>query len=330
MTHQINGKRVLILGGMGFIGSNLAIRLVELGAEVTLVDSMLPQYGGNLANIEPIQERCRINYADIRDPHTMNYLVQGVDIIYSLAGQTSHVESMTDPFTDLDINCRSQLSLLESCRKVNPTVTIVYGSTRQLYGRPQYLPVDELHPIEPVDVNGINKLAAEKYFTLYSQVYGMKCISLRLTNTYGPRQHLRGNKQGFVGIFIRMAISGETIKIFGDGQQRRDFNYIDDVVEAILLASTTPNLDGQLFNLGAREHYSLLEFVKLLQQHCDFNYEIVPFPPEHKVIDIGDYYSDFSRFHHATQWEPQVTLEEGLARTVDYFKTRTTLYWDAK
>lgn len=330
MTHQINGKRVLILGGMGFIGSNLAIRLVELGAEVTLVDSMLPQYGGNLANIEPIQGRCRINYADIRDPHTMNYLVQGVDIIYSLAGQTSHVESMTDPFTDLDINCRSQLSLLESCRKVNPTVTIVYGSTRQLYGRPQYLPVDELHPIEPVDVNGINKLAAEKYFTLYSQVYGMKCISLRLTNTYGPRQHLRGNKQGFVGIFIRMAISGETIKIFGDGQQRRDFNYIDDVVEAMLLASTTPNLDGQLFNLGAREHYSLLAFVQLLQRHCDFDYEIVPFPPEHKVIDIGDYYSDFTRFHDATQWEPYVTLEEGLARTVDYFKTRTTLYWDAK
>ena len=330
MTHQINGKRVLILGGMGFIGSNLAIRLVELGAEVTLVDSMLPQYGGNLANIEPIQGRCRINYADIRDPHTMNYLVQGVDIIYSLAGQTSHVESMTDPFTDLDINCRSQLSLLESCRKVNPTVTIVYGSTRQLYGRPQYLPVDELHPIEPVDVNGINKLAAEKYFTLYSQVYGMKCISLRLTNTYGPRQHLRGNKQGFVGIFIRMAISGETIKIFGDGQQRRDFNYIDDVVEAMLLASTTPNLDGQLFNLGAREHYSLLAFVQLLQRHCDFDYEIVPFPPEHKVIDIGDYYSDFTRFHDATHWEPHVTLEEGLARTVDYFKTRTTLYWDAK
>ncbi|MFZ4828722.1 MAG: NAD-dependent epimerase/dehydratase family protein [Phototrophicaceae bacterium] len=330
MTHQVNGKRVLILGGLGFIGSNLAIRLVELGADVTLVDSMLPQYGGNLANIEPIQGRCRINYADIRDPHTMNYLVQGVDIIYSLAGQTSHVESMTDPFTDLDINCRSQLSLLESCRKVNPTVTIVYGSTRQLYGRPQYLPVDELHPIVPVDVNGINKLAAEKYFTLYSQVYGMKCISLRLTNTYGPRQHLRGNKQGFVGIFIRMAISGETIKIFGDGQQRRDFNYIDDVVEAMLLASTTPNLDGQLFNLGARQHYSLLEFISLLQRYCDFTYEIVPFPPEHKVIDIGDYYSDFTRFHDATAWEPQVTLEDGLARTVDYFKTRTTLYWDAK
>lgn len=330
MTQQVNGKRVLILGGMGFIGSNLAIRLVELGADVTLVDSMLPQYGGNLANIAPIHGRCHINYADIRDPHTMHYLVQGVDLIYSLAGQTSHVESMTDPFTDLDINCRSQLSLLESCRKVNPTVTIVYGSTRQLYGRPRYLPVDELHPIEPVDVNGINKLAAEKYFTLYSQVYGMNCVSLRLTNTYGPRQHLRGNKQGFVGIFIRMAISGETIKIFGDGQQRRDFNYIDDVVEALLRASTTPNLAGQLFNLGARQHYSLLEFVTLLQHHCDFSYEIVPFPPEHQVIDIGDYYGDFTRFHAATAWEPQVTLEDGLARTVEYFKTRTTLYWDAK
>ena len=230
----------------------------------------------------------------------MNYLVQGVDIIYSMAGQTSHVESMIDPITDLDINCRSQLALLESCRARNPDVTIIYASTRQIYGRPQYLPVDEKHPVEPVDVNGVNKLAAEKYYTLYSQVYGMKCISLRLTNTYGPRQHLRGNKQGFVGIFIRMAIRGETIKIFGTGEQRRDFNYIDDVVDALLLVSDRTDLQGQVFNLGAYKHYSLLEFVQILQRHCDFDCEIVPFPPEHKVIDIGDYYSDFSRFKAAS------------------------------
>jgi UDP-glucose 4-epimerase len=328
MNSYFDGRQVLILGGMGFIGSNLAIRLVSLGADATLVDSMLPQYGGNLANIEPIRGQCHINYADIRDQYSMNYLVQSVDVIYSMAGQTSHIESMTDPITDLNINCRSQLALLESCRKHNPDVTIIYASTRQLYGRPQYLPVDEEHPVEPVDVNGINKLAAEKYYTLYSQVYGMKCVSLRLTNTYGPRQHLRGNKQGFAGIFICKAISGETIKIFGTGEQRRDFNYIDDVVDAFLLTSCKPELQGQVFNLGAYEHFSLLDFVQILQRYCDFEYESIPFPPEHKVIDIGDYYGDFSRFRAATGWEPKVSLEEGLRRTVEYFKPRIHLYCD--
>lgn len=329
MNNYFDGRRVLILGGMGFIGSNLAIRLVSLGADVVIVDSMLPQYGGNFANIEPIRGQCHINYADIRDQHTMNYLVQGVDVIYSMAGQTSHVESMTDPMTDLDINCRSQLAILESCRTHNPDVTIIYASTRQLYGRPQYLPVDEEHPVEPVDVNGVNKLAAEKYYTLYSQVYDMKCVSLRLTNTYGPRQHLRGNKQGFAGIFIRTAISGETIKIFGTGEQLRDFNYIDDVVDALLLASKNPELQGKVFNLGASEHFSLLDFVRILRLYCDFEYEIVPFPPEHKVIDIGDYYSDYSKLKAATGWEPKLSLEEGLERTVEYFKPRAKLYWDA-
>jgi nucleoside-diphosphate-sugar epimerase len=331
MTDYFNKCRILILGGMGFIGSNLAIRLVELNADVTIVDSMLPQYGGNIASIKPVYDKCRINFADIRDQHSMNYLVQGADVIFSMAGQTSHVESMIDPITDLDINCRSQLALLESCRAHNPDVTIIYASTRQLYGRPQYLPVDENHPIEPVDVNGINKLAAEKYYSLYSQVYGMNCISLRLTNTYGPRQHLRGNNQGFTGIFIRMAISGENIKIFGTGEQRRDFNYIDDVVDAFLLTATKHELlRGNVFNLGDRDHYSLLDFVKVLQYYCDFDYDIVPFPPEHKVIDIGDYYGDYSQLHTATGWEPKIRLQEGLQQTVEYFKSRAEHYWDKR
>ncbi|MBW1635769.1 MAG: NAD-dependent epimerase/dehydratase family protein [Deltaproteobacteria bacterium] len=327
MKNIFEKKRILVLGGMGFIGSNLAIRLNKFGGDVKIVDSMLPQYGGNVANIDSIKDSCQVNFADIRDQHSMNYLVQRADIIYSMAGQTSHVDSMTDPITDLDINCRSQLALLESCRLYNPGVTIVYASTRQLYGRPQYLPVDEDHPIEPVDVNGINKLAAEMYYTLYSQVYGMNCVSLRLTNTYGPRQHLQGNNQGFAGIFIRMAIKGEKIKIFGTGEQRRDFNYIDDVVEALLLAAASRKLKGMVFNLGAREHYSLLEFVQHLGSFCDFTHELVPFPAEHKVIDIGDYYGDFSRFEAATGWTPRVNLHDGLERTVDYFKSRGHLYW---
>lgn len=326
-NNQFNGRRVLILGGLGFIGSNLAIRLVSMGADVTIVDSMLPQYGGNLMNIQSIRGKCQINFADIRDRYSMNYLVRDMDVIYSMAGQTSHIESMTDPFIDLDINCRSQLALLESCRQSNPNVIILYASTRQLYGRPQYLPVDEDHPTEPVDVNGVNKLAAEKYYTLYSDVYGMRCVSLRLTNTYGPGQHLRGNKQGFAGIFIRMAIKGEMINVYGTGEQLRDFNYIDDVVDAFLLATDKPELSGKVFNLGAQEKHSLLDFVKTLQKFCDFEYRIVPFPPEHKAIDIGDYYGDFTRFHKATGWEPIISLEEGLRRTVEYFQPRIEYYW---
>ena len=325
--YSFEGKKILILGGLGFIGSNLAIKLVSLGAQVSLVDSMLEQYGGNLANIEPIKDQVNINFSDIRDRHSLNYIAREADIIYSVAGQTSHIESMSDPITDLDINCRSQLSILESCRMHNPEVSIVYASTRQIYGKPQYLPVDEKHPVVPVDVNGINKLAAEMYYTLYSQVYGMKCVSLRLTNTYGPRQHLNGNKQGFAGIFIRKAISGEPIQIFGDGKQLRDFNYIDDVVDAFLLATNNESLYGNVYNLGANRNYSLLDFVNYLKQLCTFDFSAIPFPPEHKAIDIGDYYGDFRLFHSLTGWEPKVEIEEGLNKTVDYFVSRRNLYW---
>lgn len=327
MADRLDGTNALILGGLGFIGSNLAIRLISLGARVTLVDSMLKQYGGNLANIDAVKDRVRVNFSDIRDQHSLGYLVRDMDVIYSVAGQTSHLESMTDPMTDLDINCRSQLAILECCRANNPEVVIVYASTRQIYGRPQYLPVDEKHPTAPVDVNGINKLAAEMYYTLYAQVYGMKTVSLRLTNTYGPRQHVSGDKQGFVGIFLRKAISGEPIQIFGDGRQLRDFNYIDDVVEAFVAATFNPGLYGGVFNLGSERHYSLLEFVKILNRHCEFSWKLVPFPPDHKSIDIGDYYSNFDLFHRMSGWRPKIELEAGLAATIEYFRRHRKLYW---
>jgi len=256
---KFKDKKILVLGGLGFIGSNLAIKLREQGARVTIVDALLPQYGGNLKNIEPVKDEVAVEFLDIRDTDSMGRLVRDVDMIFSLAGQTSHVESMTDPITDLDINCRSQLSLLECCRKHNPGVNILYASTRQVYGKPRYLPVDEKHPTAPVDVNGINKIAAESYYTLYAKIYGMKCVSLRLTNTYGPRQHMHGAKQGFVSIFIRKAIKGEEVQIFGDGKFRRDFNYVDDVVEACLRAIGNPVLTSQIYNLGSDSHYSILE-----------------------------------------------------------------------
>lgn len=314
------GRRVLVTGGIGFIGSNLAIRLVELGARVVLVDSMLPAYGADLANIEPIRHKVRVNFSDVRDRHSLGQVIKNEQLIFSLAGQISHSDSMQDPMTDLEINCRSQLSLLERCRHDNPEAKIVFASTRQLYGRPQYLPVDEEHPKNPVDVNGINKLAAEMYYTLYHQVYGMETVSLRLTNTYGPRMELANDKKGFAGIFIRKALAGEEIQLFGDGEQKRDFNHVDDVVEALLLAGMQPGLEGRAFNLGHPRPYSLREFVETLGSYCDFPTRYVPFPEAAKRIDIGDYYGDYARFSEACGWEPRIDLDEGLRRTVAYYR----------
>jgi nucleoside-diphosphate-sugar epimerase len=320
VTDFYAGKRVLITGGVGFIGSNLALRLVELGAKVQLVDSMLPAYGATLRNIEPIRDRVSLNFSDVRDQHSLGYLVQQNEIIFSLAGQVSHSESMRDPMTDLEINCKSQLSLLEACRHGNPEARIVFASTRQLYGRPQYLPVDEKHSLVPVDVNGINNLAAEMYYTLYRQVHGIPTISLRLTNTYGPRMELNNDRKGFVGIFIRQALNGDKIRVYGSGEQRRDFNYVDDVVEALLIAGAQERLDGEVYNLGHPAPRSLLEFLEALAAVTDVEFEKIPFPPDAEAIDIGDYYGDFSKFKNATGWEPRIDLEEGLARTVKYYR----------
>lgn len=313
-------KRVLITGGIGFIGSNLALRLVELGAQVTLVDSMLPAYGATLRNIEPIKDKVHVNFSDVRDAASLSYIVQGQDVIFSLAGQISHIDSMCDPLTDMEINCRSQLSLLECCRLKNPKVAIVFASTRQVYGRPQYLPVNEEHPLLPVDVNGINNLAAEMYYALYYKVYGMRTVSLRLTNTYGPRMDLKSNTKGFVGIFVRKALKGEVIKIYGTGEQLRDFNYVDDVVAALIIAGATGETAGKAFNIGHPEPKSLLQFVETLRMFTEFSYELVPFPPEIGIIDIGDYYSDFQKFHEVTDWSPRVDLAAGLEKTVMYYR----------
>ena len=320
MSDFYAGKSVLVTGGLGFIGSNLAHSLVERGARVTLVDSMLPDYGATLANVEEIRSRVRVNFSDVRDRYSLQALVQGQDVIFSLAGQISHSESMRDPMTDLEINCASQLSLLECCRSQNPDVKIVFASTRQLYGRPKYLPVDEAHPLEPVDVNGINKLAAERYYSLYSEIHGLPTVSLRLTNTYGPRMEITNDKKGFAGVFIRRALAGEKIQIFGTGEQRRDFNFVTDVVDALLLAGENRNVDGHVYNLGHPEPESLLAFVTLLEELADFEFEKVPFPKAAAAIDIGDYYGDFSKFREATGWQPRVGLQEGLTRTLAWYR----------
>jgi UDP-glucose 4-epimerase len=327
-TQPYAGAQVLITGGLGFIGANLAHRLVALGAHVTLVDSLLPSYGGNLRNIAGIEERVRVNIADVRDEHSMNYLVQGKDFLFNLAGQTAHLDSMTDPYTDLEINCRAQLSILESCRKNNAKLKLIYASTRQIYGKPDYLPVDERHLLRPVDVNGINKMAGEWYHILYNNVYGIRSCVLRLTNTIGPRMRVRDARQTFLGIWIKKLLAEEPIQVFGDGTQIRDFNYVDDVVEAMLLAAVAPEADGQIFNLGGEETINLRDLAALLVEiNGGGRYEIVPFPSERKAIDIGDYYADYRLIQGRLGWRPRVSLREGLARTLAFYREEREHYW---
>ena len=320
------GARVIITGGLGFIGSNLARRLVGLGAEVTAIDSLIPEYGGNLFNVDGMEGRIRTNISDVRDMHALRYLVQGGDYLFNLAGQTSHLDSMNDPQTDLAINGTAQLSLLETCRKHAPGIRIVFASTRQIYGKPDYLPVDEKHLLRPVDVNGINKMAGEWYHILYNNVYGLKAAALRLTNTYGPRMRIKDARQTFLGIWIKMVLEGTPIEVWG-GEQLRDFTYVDDCVEAMLLAAVTPAMEGQALNIGGDGVISLKDLAEMLVRVAGTGTAAVkPFPAERKRIDIGDYYADDSRLRAATGWTPTVSMEEGLQRTVAYYREHLAHY----
>lgn len=322
------GARVLITGGLGFIGSALAHRLVALGARITLVDSLIPTYGGNLRNIAEIEDQVRVNIADVRDEHAMDYLVQGQDFLFNLAGQNSHMDSMRDPHADLEINCRAQLSILEACRRHNPGLKLVYASTRQIYGKPDYLPVDERHLLRPVDVNGINKMAGEWYHILYNNVYGIRACALRLTNTYGPRMRVKDARQTFLGIWIKQLIEGEQIKVFGDGTQIRDFNYVDDVVVAMLMAAADSAADGQIFNLGSDETINLRDLAALMVEiNGAGSHALVPFPPERKSIDIGDYYADYRLIQGRLGWRPKVALRDGLAQTLAFYRAEQEHYW---
>lgn len=328
MTSYANAT-ALITGGLGFIGSNLARALVNRGAKVTLVDSLIPQYGGNPFNIADILDKVTVNVCDVRDQYAMAYLVRDKDYLFNLAGQTSHIDSMTDPQTDLDINASAQLSILEACRKENPGIKIVFASTRQLYGRPDYLPVDEKHPIRPVDVNGINKLAGEWYHLLYNNVYGIRACALRLTNTYGPCMRVKDARQTFLGIWVRLLIEGKPIKVFGDGMQLRDFNYVDDCVEALLLAGASDSANGKVYNLGSTEVVSLKALAEMMVNLSHGgSIELTPFPSDRKAIDIGDYYSDFSLIAAELGWTPKISLSQGLQRTLAFYLDHHHNYWD--
>lgn len=310
----------MITGGLGFIGSNLALSLAELGAEVLVVDSLVPEYGGNLFNIEEAKSKIRVNVSDVRDEHSLEVLVRGKDYLFNLAGQTSHLDSMHDPFTDLEINCRSQISILETCRRQNPGIKIVFASTRQIYGKPDTLPVDETHPLRPVDINGINKMAGEWYHILYNNVYGIKTCALRLTNTIGPRMRVKDDRQTFLGIWIRRLVEGQPFEVWG-GSQLRDFTYVDDVVDAFLRAASEKRADGQIYNVGGAPPISLKDLADLLVKACGGGrYTVGDFPEEHKKIDIGDYYANDAKLRTELGWKPRVELKEALERTLIYYR----------
>ena len=323
---SFDGARVLITGGLGFIGANLARRLVELGAQVTLVDSLIPEYGGNLFNIRGLEEHLRVNISDVRDEHSMRSLVQGQDFLFNLAGQTSHMDSMQDPYTDLDINTRAQLFILEACRKVNPAVRIVYASTRQIYGKPERLPVDESHLLRPVDVNGINKMAGEWYHILYNNVYALRACALRLTNTYGPRMRIRDARQTFLGVWVRLLLEGKPFEVWG-GEQLRDFSFVDDAAEAFLIAALDPAAEGRVYNLGGDCVISLRALADLLLEvNGGGEYHLREYPAERKRIDIGDYYADDTLIRSTLGWQPRTPLREGLRHTLDYYRTNLSEY----
>jgi nucleoside-diphosphate-sugar epimerase len=324
--NNFNDKQVIITGGLGFIGSCLARKLVALNAKVTLVDSLIPEYGGNLFNIAGIEKQVNVNISDVRDEHSMRYLIQEKDYLFNLAGQTSHLDSMYDPFTDLDINSKAQLSILEVCRKYNPSLKVVFASTRQIYGRPTYLPVDEKHLLQPVDVNGVNKMAGEWFHILYNNVYDIRSCALRLTNIFGPRMRIKDAKQTFLGVWIRLLIEGKPFEVWG-GQQLRDFVYIDDAVDAFLSAAANEKANGRIFNLGNDEILSLKELAELLAEiETGCKYEVCIFPENRKKIDIGDYYTDYSLIQSTLGWAPKVSIKKGLKKTVQYYSKHLEHY----
>lgn len=321
------GKRILITGGFGFIGSNLAIELVKQGANVTIADNLSEFCGGNEFNVKEIKEKVEIKKLDISSKDAVP-LIKEKEIIFNLAGHVSHIDSVRNPFIDYRINCEEQIKFLESCRKNNDSAAIVYAGTRAQYGRALYLPVDEKHPMNPVDVNGLNKLIAEEYHLLYNKTYGMKTASLRLTNVYGPRQCMQHSEHGFFNWFIRRAIEDATIKIFGDGKQLRDFNYVQDVVRAMLMTALNENGFGKVFNLGTGDPISILEAAKLIVEISrKGKIEVVHYPKEKRRIEVGDYYADISKIKSVIGWSPEIGLRQGIQKTIRfYIKNKGTYF----
>jgi len=319
-------QKVLITGGLGFIGSNLARHLLDLGAVVTIVDNLDPDSGGNLFNVHDIQEHPHIIQADINDEDQMKLAIKGQKYLFNLAGLMSHLGSMQGPFKDLNVNAVGQLKLLEVCRQNNPGISIVFAGTRQVYGRPKYLPVDENHLLTPLDNNGVSKRAGEMYHIVYNRVYGIPACVLRMTNVYGPRMRIKDDLLAFIGWWFHQLLTGQDIQIFGDGMQIRDFNYVDDVIHALLLCAAHPSARGKIYNLGGAP-INLLNLAQLMiRMNGSGKYTLVPFPESRKRIDIGDYYGNYSLIQNEVGWQPQILLGDGIAKTLEYYRPNREHY----
>jgi nucleoside-diphosphate-sugar epimerase len=309
-----------VTGGLGFIGSNVVHALVAAGAQVTIVDALVPSHGGHRANVAGLP--VHLVEADIGDSEVMADVVGGADLVFNVAGQVSHLASMHDPLRDLDLNARSHLAFLEVLRTVNPTARVVLTSTRQVYGRPHYLPVDERHPTEPVDVNGVSKLAGEQLHLLYARVHGLPITALRLTNVYGPRQALDREGLGFLPVFVAKALAAEEITVFGDGSQLRDCLHVDDVVRALVSAVLQPEAVGEVCNLGHHEVHSLLEVATIVQEAAGLggSVRLVPWPPELARIDIGSFRGSYAKAEKLLGWRPEIALADGIADTLAAYR----------
>ena len=320
-------QRVLITGGAGFIGSNLAHKLVALKADVTIVDALLPQYGGSLLNLKEIKDKIKFVKGDFRDLKLMKQLVKDKDFIFNCAAQVSHTISIQDPLLDIDLNCKGNMTVLEALRQENDKAKVVYAGTRGEIGKLKYKPVDENHPTDPVDMNGIDKLAAEKYHLLYNDLYGIRTCSVRINNTYGIRHQMKSGDYGIVNWFIRRAILNEPIKIFGTGEQTRDYNYVEDVIDAMLLSAQSRKADGEIFMIGSGKETKFIDVVKLIIKTVGSgSYELVPWPKERKAIEIGDFIVSYKKINKILGWYPKTTLEDGIKKTIAWYRPRLKEY----
>ena len=325
---EFAGKRVLVTGGLGFIGSNLALELVRLGARVMIVDSMIPGYGGNLFNIEPAAKEIEVNFCDILDVNAINHVVRGQDFIFHLAGQVDHVLSLSDPFPDIDLNIKGTAVLMEACKRFNPGVRFVKAGTRGQYGEATSLPVREDAPTNPKGIYEISNLTAEKIIQVYNDVHGIHSVPLRLTNTYGPRAQMAHSRYGVANWFVRLAIERTPIKVFGNGLIRRDFLYVDDCVEALLMCAVTDRARGQVMNVGVDQPSTFLELAKILVEICPGAcWEYAEFSPERLAQEPGDFYSDITKIRGLVGWSPKTPLRDGLRKTVDYYLKYREHYW---
>ncbi len=326
--HFYFGKKILITGGLGFLGSTLAIRLVELGAEVTLLDGMIPDLGANFFNIEPVKDRVKVVIANLGDRAATDYYVRDKDLIYNIGMHSCHLESMANPVYDLETNVIPQVHFLESLRAVNPQTRVVYIGTRAQYGQALTIPITEETPPNPKDIYAATKQAVEWYHLLYNKICGLQVTSLRLGNTYGPRHQMRHPKYGVQNFLIRLALEDQEIKVFGDGSQKREMIYVEDIIRCLLLLGEKEVCLNQVYSIGSAEAITFLELVQAILRACGSGrYVHAPWPEERKTIEVGDVVTDFSRLTAHTGWKPTTLLAEGLQKTVDYYRLYRRRYW---